>query len=89
MQGRGAADVGEGVVVEAQLAPDRLGQLGDAVHVVAQLAVVLGRHVQQDTVDELVGAGPAAALVRVHPLVGHAQRLGGRVRFVAEPHHAV
>ena len=49
-------------VGEAELAADQLGEVGDVVDVVAQLAVVLGGDAQQHLMDGLVVAAPAAAL---------------------------
>ena len=67
--------------VEAELAADGLGELGDVVDVVAQVAVMLGGDAQQHVVHGLVDGAPAAALVRVHALVGDPQRVRGVAGF--------
>ena len=75
VQRGGAADLEQLGVVEAELAPDRAGEVGDVLDVLVQLAVVLGGDAQQHLVHGLVAGAAAAALVGVHALVGEPQRV--------------
>ena len=85
VQRGGVADVVDLLLVEPQAAGDRLGQLGHAADVLAQLGVALGQRAQQHVAALAARRAAAAVLVRVHALVGDAQRLAGVVRLARAP----
>ena len=72
------AELRELLAVDPESLGDRLGELGDAVEVVAQVGVALGQRVQQHVGALAPGARAAGVLLRVHRVVGLAHRFGRR-----------
>ena len=72
----GVADLLDLVVAELQQQRGRLGEVGDAAEVAAQVRVALGQRAQQHVLALAARGRAAGVLLRVHALVGDPQRLG-------------